>query len=238
VPPAPRQRRLLEVQFYPDALVRNCTPNGGFVVSYAPNTYTVCSPVWSIHTTGQKPVFHEPAAFNAMLTTGSKHQPLVMHAGDTIDLHFHVVSPNEGWHIDVTDEATRQSGTIVLNSPDGPLLPAFDKQEIGNALGWGLVNDTPNSFVWEIGHTSPFTSPPAQFCVPGRMGGNVVDPDQVGHLRRRFATNCVGHRLGHGRPGRGARQLVRRSDGLLQLWRPVLHLSVVLARIERVPLRR
>jgi len=157
----------LEVQFYPDSIVRNCTPNGGFVVSYAPNTYTVCSPVWSIHTTGQKPVFHEPAAFNAMLTTGPRHQPLVMHAGDTIDLHFHVVSPNQGWHIDVTDEATGGSGTIVLNSADGPLLPSFDTQEIGNALGWGLVNDTPNSFVWEIGHTSPFTSPHSQFCIPG-----------------------------------------------------------------------
>jgi hypothetical protein len=157
----------LEVQFYPDALVRNCTPNGGFVVDYAPNTYTVCSPVWSIHTTGQKPVFHEPAAFNAMLTTGPKHQPLVMHAGDTIDLHFHVVSQNEGWHIDVTDETTGGSGTIVLNSADGPLLPAFDTQEIGNALGWGLVDDTPNSFVWEIGHTSPFTHPAAEFCIPG-----------------------------------------------------------------------
>ena len=158
----------LEVQFYPDALVRNCTPNGGFVVSYAPNTYTVCSPVWSIHTTGRKPVFHEPAAFNAMLTTGSKHAPLVMHAGDTIDIHFHVVSLNEGWHIDVADEATGDSGTIVLNSADGPLLPAFDAQEIGNALGWGLVNDTPNSFVWEIGHTSPFTHPGSQFCIPGQ----------------------------------------------------------------------
>jgi hypothetical protein len=157
----------LEVQFYPDALVHNCTPNGGFVVSHAPNVYTVCSPVWSIHTTGQKPVFHEPAAFNAMLTTGSKHQPLVMHAGDTIDVHFHVVSQNQGWHIDVMDESTGGSGTIVLNSADGPLLPAFDKQEIGNALGWGLVNDTPNSFVWEIGHTSPFTSPASQFCIPG-----------------------------------------------------------------------
>jgi hypothetical protein len=158
----------LEVQFYPDALVHNCTPNGGFVVSYAPNTYTVCSPVWSIHATGQKPNFHEPAAFNAMLTTGSKHAPLVMHAGDTIDIHFHVVSQNEGWHIDVTDEATNQSGTIVLNSADGPLLPAFDKQEIGNALSWGSVFDTPNSFVWEIGHTSPFTSPASAFCVPGQ----------------------------------------------------------------------
>jgi hypothetical protein len=74
----------LEVQFYPDAIVHNCMPNGGFVVSYAPNTYTVCSPVWSIHTTGVKPVYHEPAAFNAMLTTGAKHQPLIMHAGDSM----------------------------------------------------------------------------------------------------------------------------------------------------------
>jgi hypothetical protein len=157
----------LEVQFYPDALVHNCTPNGGYVVSYAPNTYTACSPVWSIHTTGQKPIFHEPAAFNAMLTTGSKHTPLVMHAGDTIDIHFHVVSSNQGWHIDVRDEKTGGSGTIVLNSADGPLLPAFDRQRIGNALGWGLVYDTPNSFVWEIGHTSPFTSPASAFCIPG-----------------------------------------------------------------------
>jgi hypothetical protein len=157
----------LEVQFYPDALVHNCTPGGGFVVSYAPNTYTVCSPVWSIHATGQKPVLHEPAAFNAMLTTGWKHQPLVMHAGDTIDIHFHVVSQSEGWHIDVTDETTGGSGTIVLNSADGPLLPAYDAQEIGKSLLWGSVYDTPNSFVWEIGHTSPFTSPGSAFCVPG-----------------------------------------------------------------------
>ena len=91
-----------------------------------------------------------------------------MHAGDTIDLHFHVVSQNQGWHIDVTDESTGGAGTIVLNSADGPLLPAFDTQEIGNALGWGLVNDTPNSFVWEIGHTSPFTHPASQFCIPGQ----------------------------------------------------------------------
>jgi hypothetical protein len=102
-----------------------------------------------------------------MLTTGAKHAPLVMHAGDTIDIHFHVVSQHEGWHIDVTDEATGGSGTIVLNSADGPLLPAYDRQRIGDSLDWGSVYDTPNSFVWEIGHTSPFTSPAAQFCVPG-----------------------------------------------------------------------
>ena len=157
----------LEVQFYPDGVLRNCTPNGGFVLDFKPNTYTVCSPVWSIRTTGQKPNFHEPAEFNAMLTTGAKHAPLVMHAGDTIRLHFHVVSPAEGWHIDVLDETTGESGTIVLNGADGPILPVFSTQTIGNSLNWGGVYDTPNSFVWEIGHTSPYSSPGSQFCLPG-----------------------------------------------------------------------
>jgi hypothetical protein len=158
----------LEVQFYPDSLVRNCNPNGSFLTSFVPNTYTVCSPVWSIRTTGPAPKFHEPAAFNAMLTDGSsKKSPLVMHAGDTITIHFHVVSTHEGWHVDVSDLTTGGTGTIVLNSAAGPLLPVFDTQTIGNALSWGAVYDTPNSFVWEIGHTSAFASPGSRFCLPG-----------------------------------------------------------------------
>jgi len=56
----------------------------------------------------------------------------------------------------------------VLDSKYGPMLPAFSTQQIGNALGWGSVNDTPNSFVWEIGHTSEFTHPASQFCVAGQ----------------------------------------------------------------------
>jgi hypothetical protein len=51
------------------------------VVANVPGDYTVCSPVWTIHATGQKPNFHESAAFNAMLTNGSSNAPLVMHAG-------------------------------------------------------------------------------------------------------------------------------------------------------------
>ena len=38
----------------------------------------------------------------------------------------------------VTDLATGHSGTIVLNDPtDGPLMPTFSVQKIGNSLAWG-----------------------------------------------------------------------------------------------------
>lgn len=154
----------LEVQFYPDGIVKSCTPSGGFSLTYAPNKFTVCSPVWQVGTKS----FAETAAFNAMLTDATTGGPLVMSGGDTITVHFFVAGAGQGWNIEVTDLSTGHSGTIVLNSKYGPLLPAFDTQEVGNSLGWGLVNDTPNSFVWEIGHTSPFTSPASQFCLPGQ----------------------------------------------------------------------
>ena len=153
----------LEVQFYPDSIVSNCTPDGGFNVTQAPNKFSVCSPTWQL-----SPHFHESAAFNAELFNGNTNQPLVMNAGDTVKIHFYVGSPGPGWNINVSDVATGQSGTITLNSKYGPLLPAFGKQQIGKALGWGLVNDTPNSFVWEIGHTSPYTHPASRFCVPAQ----------------------------------------------------------------------
>jgi hypothetical protein len=153
----------LEVQFYPDSIVSNCEPDGGFSVTNAPNKFSVCTPTWQL-----SPQFHESAAFNAELFRASTSQPLVMNAGDTVKIHFYVGAPGPGWNINVTDVTTGQSGTVTLNSKYGPMLPAFSKQQIGNALGWGLVDDTPNSFVWEIGHTSPFTHPAAQFCVPGQ----------------------------------------------------------------------
>jgi len=169
----------VELQFYPDALVTNCTPGGGFVLTYSPNTYTVCSPVWSLTQTGTKGVFHEPAAFNAMLTDDSSPKdPLVMHAGDTITIHWYTTPANDGYHVTVTDKTTGHSGTIVLNSKsDGPLMPAFDTQVIGNSLAWGAVHDAPNSFVWEIGHTSNFTHPAGQFCLPGELGCESYNAD-------------------------------------------------------------
>jgi hypothetical protein len=162
----------VELQFYPDALVTNCTPQGGFVLKYSPNTYTVCSPVWKLTAQGTPGKFHETAAFNAMLTDASSpNNPLVMHAGDTITIHWYTTQAQDGYHVTVTDLTTGGSGTIVLNSKtDGPLMPAYDVQAIGNSLAWGLVDDAPNAFVWEIGHTSPFTSPASAFCVPGEVG--------------------------------------------------------------------
>lgn len=161
----------LEVQFYPDSIVKSCASDGGFNVSYAPNKFSVCSPVWQVSTQNSA----ETAAFNAELYQGATNKPLVMNAGDTIKIHFHVVSQSQGWNITVSDLNTGQSGTIALNSTYGPLLPAFSAQKIGNALGWGVVHDTPNAFVWEIGHTSPFTTPAAQFCVPGQTGCDSYD---------------------------------------------------------------
>jgi hypothetical protein len=156
----------VELQFYPDSLIKNCFPNGAFSVSFEPNTFTACSPVFKLTDQGGK--FHETAAFNAMLTDGTGNKnPLVMHAGDTVTIHYFTTPDQDGFHITVNDLTTGGSGTIILNSPsDGPLMPAFDTQEIGNSLGWGTVFDTPMSFVWEIGHESVFTGG-AAFCVPG-----------------------------------------------------------------------
>ena len=159
----------VELQFYPDSLVAKCFQDGAFSVRFAPDTYTACSPVFKINLTGNTKRFLETAAFNAMLEdSANAGNPLVMHAGDTITVHYFVTAAKDGFHITVTDLTTGHSGTIILNSPsDGPLMPPFDTQEVGNALGWGIVFDTPNSFVWEIGHASIFTGG-AQFCTPGQ----------------------------------------------------------------------
>ena len=153
----------LELQFYPNSITTGCTAGGGFNVTFAPNVYTACSPVWQVSKHGAA----ESAAFNAMLVDSATGGPLMMHGGDTITDHQYVTAAADGMHITVTDVTTGHSGTIVLNSKHGPLMPAFSVQRLGNALGWGLVNDAPNSLVWEIGHTSPYTTPADQFCLPG-----------------------------------------------------------------------
>jgi hypothetical protein len=154
----------LELQFYPNSVLKGCSAGGGFNVTYAPGQYTACAPVWEVSPHGHA----ESAAFNALLTDEATGGPLVMHAGDTVTDHQYVTPAADGLHLTVSDLTTGHGGTLVLNSPvDGPLLPAFSVQQLGNALGWGLVDDAPNSLVWEIGHTSPFTHPAGRFCVPG-----------------------------------------------------------------------
>jgi len=154
----------LELQFYPNSITTNCAAGGGYNVTYSANTYTACSPVWEVSKKGNS----ESAAFNAMLTDSQTGGPLLMHAGDTVTDHQYVTAAKDGMHITVTDLTTGHSGTIVLNSKvDGPLMPAFSVQKLGNALGWGLVNDAPNALVWEIGHTGDYTQPAGQFCLPG-----------------------------------------------------------------------
>ena len=105
-----------------------------------------------------------------MLKTAGGSGPFVMHALDIVDVHIWATSPTAAYQEQVTDETTQQtSGLIVLNSPgDGPLTPEFSTQEIGNALDWGGVWDTPMAFVYEIGHSDEFGSTPGAFCVPGQ----------------------------------------------------------------------
>ena len=156
----------LELQFYPNSIVTGCTAGGGFNLTYSANTYSACSPVWEVSQHGNS----ESAAFNAMLTDSAGAGPLLMHAGDVITDHQYVTPAADGMHITVTDLTTGHAGTIVLNSKvDGPLMPAYDRQQLGNALNWGLVNDAPNSLVWEIGHTGNYTTPAGQFCLPGSV---------------------------------------------------------------------
>ena len=157
-----------ELQFYPNTVVTKCLSNGGAQMTHVDGVYTICSPAWSIHATGQKPAFHEPPAFNGMVRAAGSGSALRLREGDRVSVHFFVTPARDGWHITVTDLTTGDHGTIVLNSAtDGPLMPAYSVQRIGNSLKWGAVHDAPASFVWEIGHTSQFSSPAAEFCWPG-----------------------------------------------------------------------
>src|SRR5215470_3959463 len=158
------QQGFLELQFYPDSFTKNCGSTGSFSLVHAPNTYTACSPVWTLAKQGQQ--IAEPAAFNGMLTDAGGKAPFVMHALDIVDVHIWAPGPSSPYQEQVTDETSGQtSSVLVLISPkDGPLTPEFSTQEIGNALDWGGVWDTPMSFVWEIGHSDLYGSTPRAFC--------------------------------------------------------------------------
>jgi len=95
-------------------------------------------------------------------------------------------------------------------------MPAYNTQQIGNSLKVGAVHDTPDSFVWEIGHTSPFTSPGQPVLLAGRGGllllrrGGMAqplaaDPHPQRHLRGRLASQLVGGCVRLRRQSRGAR---------------------------------
>ena len=159
----------LELQFYPDSFTNACTPDGGFDVTQQADVYTACSPVWTIAQLPNGDI-DEPAAFNGMLRNAAGTGPFVMHARDIVDVHIWAPTPTSAYQEQVTDETSgTTSSVLVLNSPtDGPLTPQFSTQQIGNALDWGAVWDTPMSFVYEIGHSDIYGDHPGDFCVPGQ----------------------------------------------------------------------
>jgi hypothetical protein len=93
-----------------------------------------------------------------------------MHALDIVDAHIWAPSPTAAYQEQVTDETSGQTSSILplVSKTDGPLTPEFDTNEIGNALDWGGVWDTPMAFVWEIGHSDLYGDHPGEFCVPGQ----------------------------------------------------------------------
>ena len=183
----------LELQFYPDSFTTRCTPGGGFRVKHEADVYTACSPVWTLEK--QKGHIIEPAAFNGMLTNAARSGPFVMHARDIVDVHIWAPSPDASYREQVTDETSGEtSSVLVLNSPsDGSLTPEFSRQQIGNALDWGGVWDTPMAFVYEIGHSNLYGQPSRQVLRPGpdllrlvqqrQLGRPAADPDSRRHLR-------------------------------------------------------
>jgi hypothetical protein len=162
------QEGFLELQFYPDSITKDCGSTGSFSLVHAPNVYTACSPVWTLAKKGTQ--IAEPAAFNGMLTDASGKAPFVMDALDIVDVHIWAPGPSSPYQEQVTDETSEQtSSVLVLISPkDGPLTPEFSTQDVGNALDWGAVWDTPMAFVWEIGHSDLYGSTPGAFCIPGQ----------------------------------------------------------------------
>jgi hypothetical protein len=158
----------LELQFYPDSFTKNCGSNGSFSLVHEPDVYTACSPVWTLQKRGKG--IAEPAAFNGMLTDSTGKAPFVMHALDIVDVHIWAPGPSSAYQEQVRDETSHTTSSVmVLISPkDGPLTPEFSTQQIGNALDWGAVWDTPMAFVWEIGHSDLYGDHPGAFCLPGQ----------------------------------------------------------------------
>ena len=90
-----------------------------------------------------------------MLTDAGGKNAFVMHALDIVDVHIWAPTPGSAYQEQVTDETTNQTSSVLvlISEKDGALTPEYSTNEIGNALDWGGVYDTPMAFVWEIGHS-------------------------------------------------------------------------------------
>src|SRR5438270_762604 len=89
--------------------------------------------------------------------------PLSNHAGSARDLTWKIVLPTDGGvQVDAVGPTFWIGGTVT--DPNSRYGEAFlELQFYPNSI----VNNAPNSLVWEIGHTGNYTQPAGQFCLPG-----------------------------------------------------------------------
>ena len=229
----------LEVQFYPDTLVSKCIPERQLELHVREeHLHRVLAGVVDRRQQRAGGVRRD-AAQGRHRAGRSSCTPATRSP-----LHYYGTSAHDGAHIDVADLTTHEHGSIVLrNKRTGAMNPAFDRQEIGNALGWGIVHDAPNSFVWEIGHRSDFSQRPGAFCAPGHNG---CESYNWRAWRETSPIQILGVTFGEPRPREalGGRQRLRRQGAdprsqrdrvdLHPLRRSVLHLPVVHAERGRL----
>ena len=154
----------LELQFYPNSIVTNCSAGGGYNVTFRRTPTRRARRSGNLETGNS-----ESAAFNAELVDNSTGGPLLMHAGRH-DHRSPVRDSGQGrdaHHRHRPHDRPLGDDRLGQQGRRAPAAAGVQRAEARQRASRGLVNDAPNSLVWEIGHTGNYTTPAGQYCIPG-----------------------------------------------------------------------
>ena len=180
----------VELQFYPNAYHRRtATPNGGFMrQARAERLHRVLAGL-ELTSTGRSRHTSRRHSTRCCRDGELDAARCVMHAGDTITVHWFTTPALDGYHVTVTDVTTAgQRHDRPQPEEDGPLMPAFDIQKLGNALGLGPRRRRAELVrAGRSAHLAVHAPRSRSACRASRSasrttrprGRNVADPDQV-----------------------------------------------------------